>query len=53
MHLWWHPHNFGLHLEQNLAALSRVLDAFADLQRREGMQTLTLAEAAAQAGHTG
>ena len=25
-HLWWHPHNFGLHLEENLAALTKLAE---------------------------
>ena len=27
-HLWWHPHNFGAYLEQNLASLRKILDCF-------------------------
>jgi len=31
-HLWWHPHNFGLNLEENLATLKRILDHFMRLR---------------------
>jgi hypothetical protein len=49
-HLWWHPHNFGLHPAQNLAALKVILDTFADLRRTHGMQSLSMREVAAAAG---
>ncbi|HEX6038650.1 polysaccharide deacetylase family protein [Longimicrobium sp.] len=48
-HLWWHPHNFGTHLEQNVAFLRRVLDEFAALREAEGMQSLTMDQAASAA----
>lgn len=46
-HLWWHPHNFGTHLDENLGFLRRVLDGFAELRRTYGMQSLTMAQTAA------
>ena len=46
VHLWWHPHNFGSHLEENLGALEEVLTEFGTLQRSSGMQTLTMREVA-------
>ncbi len=48
-HLWWHPHNFGKHLEQNLALLDSVLDAFDRARAEYGMQSLSMREAAALA----
>jgi len=48
-HLWWHPHNFGQHLEDNLGVLRRVLDAFAEQREREGMVSLSMAEVADRA----
>jgi peptidoglycan/xylan/chitin deacetylase (PgdA/CDA1 family) len=48
-HLWWHPHDFGLHLEENLAVLRRILGCFAGLRERCGMESLTMAEAARRA----
>jgi hypothetical protein len=47
-HLWWHPHNFGIHRKENMAFLTRVLDAFADLREREGLESLSMAEVAAR-----
>ena len=48
-HLWWHPHNFGTHLDANLGVLRRILDAFADLREREGMVSLSMDEVADRA----
>jgi len=45
-HLWWHPHNFGVNTESNVAFLSAVLDEFARLQQRYGMRSLTMADVA-------
>ena len=45
-HLWWHPHNFGTHLADNIAFLERVLEHFDHLRARHGMQSLTMAQAA-------
>jgi hypothetical protein len=35
-HLWWHPHNFGVNLRENMAVLDAVLDHF-ELLRRKGL----------------
>jgi hypothetical protein len=48
-HLWWHPHNFGTHLDANLRVLDQVLDAFDRLRDAHGMASLTMAEAADRA----
>lgn len=45
-HLWWHPHNFGVNLDRNMAFLKRVLDHYAKLRKTHGMQSLTMAEIA-------
>ena len=50
VHLWWHPHNFATHTAENLAFLRSLLEAFARLRAREGMRSLTMAEAAREAG---
>jgi peptidoglycan/xylan/chitin deacetylase (PgdA/CDA1 family) len=42
-HLWWHPHNFGAHTEQNLQFLRSVLEAFSSCRRTHGMQSLSMA----------
>jgi hypothetical protein len=48
-HLWWHPHNFGVETDRNLAFLGAVLDRFGELSRRYGMRSMTMAEVAAGA----
>jgi peptidoglycan/xylan/chitin deacetylase (PgdA/CDA1 family) len=45
-HIWWHPHNFGAHLPENLRLLRRLLEGFARCRERYGMRSLTMAEAA-------
>jgi hypothetical protein len=45
-HLWWHPHNFGVHLEDNFAMLRTILDTFRELALGHGMQANTMAEIA-------
>ena len=46
MHLWWHPHNFGVNLEANLRFLRRVLDHFRSLQQRGAIESLNMRELA-------
>lgn len=45
-HLWWHPENFGVNLEENLAFLQKVLEGFKALQSRHGMMSLHMGEIA-------
>ena len=45
-HLWWHPHNFGLHLDENMAFLTRIAEHYAALNRSTGWTSLTMAEVA-------
>lgn len=45
-HLWWHPHNFGIHTDQNMRFLERVLDEFEHLRRSDGMRSLNMGELA-------
>ena len=45
-HLWWHPHNFGVNLEQNLHALKRHLELYARLRDKHGFASHTMAEVA-------
>ncbi len=45
-HLWWHPHNFGTHIEENMNNLTALLDHFSFLQKKYGFKNLTMSEAA-------
>lgn len=42
-HLWWHPHNMGVHQQENLDFLRRVLIEFAACRERHGMRSLSMA----------
>jgi peptidoglycan/xylan/chitin deacetylase (PgdA/CDA1 family) len=45
-HLWWHPHNFGSYIDENIAFLRKILEAFAGFRKHHGMRSLTMAEVA-------
>lgn len=52
-HLWWHPHNFGVNLTENLNFLRRVFEVFRDLREKYDIRSLTMcrtAELFAKAG---
>ena len=49
-HLWWHPHNVGVRTEEHLRQLEEIFHCYAQLRETYGMQSLNMAEAAAQAG---
>jgi hypothetical protein len=38
-HLWWHPHNFGASLEENMAFLGAVVDHFKKARDSHGMRS--------------
>jgi hypothetical protein len=50
-HLWWHPHNFGVDLQENLTFLRDILDCFRSLQERYGMRSMTMAAVADEVLH--
>jgi peptidoglycan/xylan/chitin deacetylase (PgdA/CDA1 family) len=45
-HLWWHPHNFGVNIAENMANLTLILDHFKSLQKKYGFTNCTMKEAA-------
>lgn len=45
-HLWWHPHNFGVNINENLSNLKALLDHYRVLQKEYGFNNLTMKEAA-------
>ena len=49
-HLWWHPHNFGINTEQNLAALEALLQHYLILRDCYGMRSACMADFAPAAG---
>jgi peptidoglycan/xylan/chitin deacetylase (PgdA/CDA1 family) len=49
-HLWWHPHNFGKHIEENFSVLEDILETYRRLKDQHGLESMTMAEAAAHLG---
>jgi peptidoglycan/xylan/chitin deacetylase (PgdA/CDA1 family) len=45
-HLWWHPHNFGVNTNENLANLATILNHYKSLQKKYGFINCTMKEAA-------
>lgn len=45
-HLWWHPHNFGMNIDENMANLTIILDHYKALDKKYGFKNLTMKEAA-------
>ena len=45
-HLWWHPHNFGVNIPENLANLTIILNHYQFLQQQYNFTNLTMKEAA-------
>lgn len=45
-HLWWHPHNFGSNLKQNIEFLKGILERFREMHSKYEMRSLTMAETA-------
>ena len=48
-HLWWHPHDFGTHLDRNIELLDNLLVHARSLRDRLGFESLNMAELAAVA----
>jgi peptidoglycan/xylan/chitin deacetylase (PgdA/CDA1 family) len=48
-HLWWHPHNFGKNIPENIEFLRSVLKVFAEQRQVHGMQSLSMIEVASLA----
>lgn len=46
VHLWWHPHDFGLDQDGNLEALRTILDVAVQYRESHGLQSITMAEVA-------
>lgn len=41
-HLWWHPHNFGVHQNENFAFLEKILDHYTFLNKRYQFESHTM-----------
>lgn len=49
LHLWWHPHNFGVDTELNLSGLRGLLTVFAECRDHFGFRSMSMASAASTA----
>jgi len=45
-HLWWHPHNFGVNINENMENLAALLKHYQFLHIKYGFMNLTMKEAA-------
>lgn len=45
-HLWWHPHNFGINIRENLAFLEKVFQHYQVLAAKYGFQSLSMQQLA-------
>lgn len=45
-HLWWHPHNFGVNIQENMENLVTLLKHYQFLHTKYGFTNLTMKEAA-------
>ena len=43
-HLWWHPHNFSTHPNENFEQLEHILKHYQNLKQRYGFQSLNMEE---------
>lgn len=43
-HLFWHPENFGVNLEENISFLKKILDHYIHLRDTYGMENLSMGE---------
>jgi len=41
-HLWWHPHNFGAHLTENMNMLRAIALHYQQLKRQYGLRSATM-----------
>lgn len=44
-HLWWHPHNFGKNIDENIQFLTEILQLVSQLRSEYGFESLSMAEA--------
>lgn len=47
-HLWWHPHNFGINIKENMENLTVLLNHYQLLHAKYSFTNLTMKEAAGQ-----
>lgn len=45
-HLWWHPHNVGVHTDFHMKQLEAIFSYYDELKEKYGMRSLNMGEAA-------
>lgn len=45
-HLWWHPHNVGIHTEFHMKQLEEIFSYYDELREKYGMRSLNMGEVA-------
>lgn len=45
-HLWWHPHNIGVHTDFHMRQLEEIFSYYSKLREAYGMESLNMLEAA-------
>lgn len=45
-HLWWHPHNVGVHTDFHMKQLEEIFSYYDELKEKYGMRSLNMNEAA-------
>ena len=43
-HLWWHPHNFGNNVAENIAFLEKILKVYSSCKSKYDMSSFTMTE---------
>lgn len=43
-HLWWHPHNFGIHQDQNFAFLEKILSHYSSLNKKYNFESVNMSK---------
>ncbi|PZS25542.1 MAG: polysaccharide deacetylase [Pseudonocardiales bacterium] len=43
-HLWWHPHNFGARISENIAFLRQIFEDYRRLHESDGLESLSMAD---------
>ena len=41
-HLWWHPHNFGSHMDKNFENLEKIFNTYKELNNLHGFSSVTM-----------
>ena len=50
-HLWWHPHNVGVHTDFHMKQLEEIFCYYEELRKEYGMRSLNMGEAAQEVLH--